>query len=140
MERRRFLLTGCKACAALAVVPSVLALESCGSTKGLALAVVNGAVSVPLSEMGDGRTMVVKAKGLSDDVLLVKQDDGSYSALSLKCPHKGGPVKPQGNELVCGWHSSNFDMMGKVQKGPAKTDLTSYPVQVDGGTATIQVG
>jgi nitrite reductase/ring-hydroxylating ferredoxin subunit len=138
MQRRDFLRSACQACAAMALVPiAATTLESCSSTGKLA--VENGLVNVPLSALGSQGRTVLKVNGLSDKVLLEKRPDGTYTALVLNCPHKNGPVKEKGGELVCSWHGSTFDLNGKVTKGPAKSDLKRYPVELVGEVLQVKV-
>ena len=146
MDRRNFLLAGCKACAALAAVPALASLESCssgktaaaGSSASGALAVENGVLSIPMSSLSDGVGMV-SAKGLGDKLFISKGADGSYKALLLNCPHMGGAVKLKEDKLVCGLHGSAFDMDGQVTKGPAKQGLKTYPVEVAGDVLKVRV-
>ncbi len=137
MDRRRFLRTACQACAALAVAPAVASLESCSS--GKALAVDNGTLNIPLSDLSKSGTTVVRAQGLSARLMVVRRDDGTYTALLLNCPHKNGPVKEKGGVLTCDWHGSTFDRDGKVTKGPSKQDLKRYPVTVEGDQLRVSV-
>ncbi len=138
MDRRRFLRAACQACAALAVVPAAASLESCSG--GKSLAVSNGTLSVPLADLGKSGTTVLRAQGLDAKLMVVRRDDGSYTALLLNCPHKNGPVKEKGGVLTCDWHGSTFDRDGKVTKGPSKQDLKRYPVTVEGDMLRVSVG
>jgi nitrite reductase/ring-hydroxylating ferredoxin subunit len=140
MNRRSFLLTGCQACAALAVLPALTTLESCSSAKAVTgMVEENGKVTLPTADLGEQGRIVIKPKAVSDPVFVVKQADGTYAAFLLKCPHKGGPVKEKDGVLECEWHHSTFDQSGKVQKGPAKSDLTRYPVTEQRGKLVIQL-
>jgi len=146
MDRRDFLLAGCKACAVLAAAPAIAALESCSTSKAAAtggaspapLAVDNGVLAIPVSALPNG-SGVINAKGLADKLYISRRADGSYTALVMNCPHKGGPVKPDGDKLVCGWHGSAFDMEGKVTKGPSQQGLRTYPVEVAGDVLNVRV-
>jgi nitrite reductase/ring-hydroxylating ferredoxin subunit len=138
MDRRRFLRTACQACAALAVAPAVASLESCSS--GKSLAVDNGMLNIPLADLSKSGTTVVRAQGLGAKLMVVRRDDGSYTALLLNCPHKNGPVKEKAGVLTCDWHGSTFDRDGKVTKGPSKQDLKRYPVTVEGDQLRVAVG
>jgi nitrite reductase/ring-hydroxylating ferredoxin subunit len=138
MDRRRFLRTACQACAALAVAPAVASLESCNS--GKALAVADGILKIPLTDLGTSGTAVVRAQGLGAKLMVVRRDDGSYTALLLNCPHKNGPVKEKSGVLTCDWHGSTFDRDGKVTKGPSKQGLKHYPVTVEGDQLRVVVG
>ena len=64
--------------------------------------------------------------------MVIKNTDGTYEAIGLKCPHKGGPVKMKGGQLVCSWHGSAFDTTGHVIKGPSKDDLPRYKTELLG--------
>lgn len=140
MDRRSFLLTGCQACAALAVLPALATLESCSSTKAATgMVEENGKVTLPLADLGEQSRTIIKPKAVSDPVLVAKQADGGYAAFLLRCPHKGGPLKDKGEVFECDWHHSTFDLSGKVQKGPAKSDLTRYPVTEENGKLVIQL-
>jgi nitrite reductase/ring-hydroxylating ferredoxin subunit len=120
----------------MALIPAITSLESCATAKGT---LANGTLTVPLDKLAD-RTTIVKASGLADKLLLVKRTDGSYNALVMNCPHKNGPVKEDGEQLVCDWHGSRFDLEGAVLKGPSKQNLKSYPATVSGDTVQIMVG
>lgn len=140
MDRRSFLLTGCQACVAMAALPALAALEGCSSAKAATgMVEENGKAMLPLGDLGtDGRT-IIKPKAVSDPVLIAKQADGSYTALLLRCPHKGGPLKDKGAVLECDWHHSTFDLGGKHLSGPSKSDLTRYPVTEENGRLVIQL-
>jgi len=138
MDRRTFIRSACQACAALAVVPAVATLEGCASGKGLA--VNNGALNIPLSDLNKNGTTFLKAQGLSAKLMVVRRADGTYNALLLNCPHKNGPVKEKAGVLTCDWHGSTFDGDGKVTKGPSKQDLKSYPATVEGDMLRVNVG
>lgn len=138
MERRQFLLRSCQACAALAFIPAVT-LTGCASFKGLSLAADNGMVQIPLAQLDPSGKTMVKAKGAPEKFIVVKQPDGSYEAIELNCTHKGGPVSEKNGQLVCSLHGSTFDIAGHVVKGPAKTDLKRYGVEVVADVLQVKV-
>lgn len=139
MNRRDFLLNTCKACAAMALVPAAAALEGCAAS-GKALAVKDGLIEVPMDALGSSGTAIVKAEGIGNKLMLVRRADGSYIALELNCPHKNGPLKQQGGNLVCQWHGSTFDLDGNLLKGPSKTGLKTHPVEAVGNVLRVKVG
>ena len=64
--------------------------------------------------------------GAGDDVYQLQGED---KAISLTCTHQGCTVKPQANgEFICPCHGALYDQEGKVLRGPAKRDLTSFSV------------
>lgn len=138
MDRRSFLRSSCQACAALALVPVAASLQGCASGVKM-LTVENGVLTVPKDTLGTGSTAVVSGQGLANKLLIVKRADGTYTALELLCPHKGGPVKESGAGLECDWHHSRFDLEGKVLGGPAKADPKTYPVEADGKMLRVRV-
>ncbi|MBK7944577.1 MAG: Rieske (2Fe-2S) protein [Flavobacteriales bacterium] len=129
MNRRDFLHHACQACAALAVIPIAASLEGC-ATSAKAFAVKDGVLELTTDELDKSGRTVVKADGLANKLIIVKRADGNYTALELNCPHKNGPLKEKGGMLECEWHGSTFDFDGQVTKGPSKSGLKSYPVEV----------
>ena len=142
MDRRKFILDSCRACAALAAVPAIAALESCGGAKTLAIEPAAGSniIDVPLSQFGSATYTVVKSKKVGDDLIIAKQPDGSYKALVKRCTHKGGPVNVDGADLKCSWHGSRFSMSGTVVNGPAAAPLKSYPATLEGDVVKVDLG
>ncbi len=135
-------------CGSVAVgAVAVTSLESCKTTEAAAgsgaapegLQVVNNQIRIPASEMASSRLKTFKVKGLSKELLLVKNGEKEYSAFLMRCPHAGGTVKADANDLVCALHGSRFDLSGKVTKGPSKEGLPVYPVKVDGTDLLISV-
>jgi nitrite reductase/ring-hydroxylating ferredoxin subunit len=140
MDRRSFLLTGCQACVAMAALPALAALEGCSTAKAATgMVEENGTATLPLSELGTTERLVIKPKAVSDPVLIAKQADGSYVALLLRCPHKGGPLNDKGDVLECDWHHSTFDLGGKHLSGPSKGDLTRFPVREENGKLVVKL-
>ena len=141
MERRDFLFNSCRACLGLMAIPAIASLESCATTKAAASAMTeeNGMITLPAAELAGKNTVLLHPKSVSDPLLVVKQADGSYKALLMHCPHKGGPVQEVGDQLKCDWHGSTFDHQGNVTGGPAKSGLTSYPVEVAGDKLHIHI-
>ena len=115
MDRRSFLLTGCQACVALAAIPALTALEGCSTAKAATgMVEENGKAIVPMTDLGTEGRAIIKPKAVSDPVLIAKQADGTYTAVLLVCPHKGGPLNEKNGVLECDWHHSTFDLAGKV--------------------------
>lgn len=147
-NRRDFLGKACSACGAVFLSGAAVAvLESCSSTKEASSAVAkpagyviaNGILKIPVADLGGAASKVISAKGASKDIYIVKNADGSYKALLLKCPHMGGSVFEENQMLKCGLHGSTFDMSGKVTKGPAKDNLPVYKAEVSGTDLLVHV-
>ena len=140
MDRRSFLSTGCRACAALATLPLIATLDSCSSAKAIGATVANNVLRIPLTALGSGSTTLIDTKDLADPILIVREGTDAYHALVLRCPHKGGPVKDSGAELKCSWHGSTFDLNGTVTKGPSKEGLRKLPAEVAGTSLQVPLG
>ena len=122
----------------MALIPVAATLEGCAST-AKALTVTDGVLNVPLDALGNGNSTVVRANGLANKLMVSKRSDGSYTALEVNGPHKGGPIKEKEGQLVCGWHGSAFDLEGKLLKGPSKSGLKTYPVDADGSMLRVRL-
>ncbi len=73
-------------------------------------------------------------KVINSSVIVAKDQNGNYVALSAICTHQQCTVEFQGfsNEFVCPCHQSHFDTNGGVTMGPATAPLTQYNVQLSG--------
>ncbi|MFZ1688671.1 MAG: Rieske (2Fe-2S) protein [Flavobacteriales bacterium] len=142
MDRRKFILDSCRACAALAAIPAIATLEGCGGAKALMLEPPEGSntLDVPTSNFAKSSYVVVKTKKVGDDLLVAKQPDGSYKALVKRCTHKGGPLSVDGSDLKCSWHGSRFSMSGAVVNGPAAAPLKTYPATLEGEVVKVDLG
>jgi nitrite reductase/ring-hydroxylating ferredoxin subunit len=86
------------------------------------------------AELGEGQHRRVNADGAPVLVALV---DGQVWALANTCSHAGGPLDEgyqKGDVVVCPWHSSMFRIStGERLDGPAATNATAFPVEVEDG-------
>lgn len=115
------------------------AVAAANGAKPTAITMVNGEVSIPVSDFKELNARVIDvAKG--PKLLVTKNADGTYSALEYKCPHAGGPLENRDGELVCPWHDSRFTLDGTLKQGPAKTGLTKYPTTINGDVILVKVG
>ncbi len=69
---------------------------------------------------------------LDKPAVLVRLPDGNYESLSAKCTHLGCTVAFGKSEelFYCNCHGSQFDINGKVIKGPALLPLQQYSVSI----------
>ena len=63
-------------------------------------------------------------------IILGRDAQGLY-AMTIRCPHQGCYVIPQGSGLVCPCHGSLFDSNGNVLQGPANSPLVHFAVSAD---------
>jgi Rieske Fe-S protein len=91
-------------------------------------------------KMGEKNAVLVRASGLADAIVLLRDDKGIFSALNARCTHLGCEVRPGGKFLTCPCHQSTFDLQGKVMRGPAQKSLATYPVELRGDKIEIVIG
>lgn len=87
---------------------------------------------LPLAEAEGKTSFTVRTRRFSEPLLLARQEEGTWLAIRLYCPHKGCTVVQREERLVCPCHGSQFTMTGQLLKGPAKQPLTTLPVTVAG--------
>jgi nitrite reductase/ring-hydroxylating ferredoxin subunit len=89
-------------------------------------------------EPGDGKT--VEVEGVS---LALFNVDGTYFAIANACTHVGGSLGEgalMGKEVTCPLHGAQFDVAsGKVLGGPARSDVKSFSVSVEGDDVMVEV-
>jgi Rieske Fe-S protein len=81
-----------------------------------------------------------RSVAFNGDVIVVNQGDQT-TAYSSHCTHLGCKIdKMEGNHFVCPCHGSQYDLNGKVQKGPAFRNLEVLPstISEDGNTIIIE--
>jgi Rieske Fe-S protein len=80
---------------------------------------------------GDGETLVIATPGLDGaPILVVRESAGRFHALSMQCTHEGCPVRPPVNGVItCPCHGSQYDLQGRVRRGPAQLPLARYAVE-----------
>lgn len=146
MERREFLnWVGTGAIASFLPV----AIAACGSSPDTSSQAP--ATDTATADAGDGRINMGTAADLdsqgflyskADDIMVVKNEDGSLSALNSKCTHQQCPVEWDSDaaNLFCACHGSVFSTDGSVITGPASTPLASYASVVEeGGNILVSV-
>lgn len=136
LSRRNFIrqatvLGACSCClGALSVI------ESCTTTSGIAAtekAIVEtpGQISILKSAVAGQSYLKLSSSKFKEPIFLNTNADGSYTAVLMRCTHKGCGLGAQQGVFVCPCHGSEFDLDGHVLKGPAKTDLQSFEVAAD---------
>ena len=144
MKRSEFLKLSCTGCllTAAGLVSASSLLSSCSPAVGGKMArlpVTGGKMEVPLAQLEGKEVNILRGKGLDYDVAVHREGDGSYKALLLRCTHFENPVVPQGKVYHCNAHGSEFDLNGKVKKGPASAPLQQLPCTVTASSLIITV-
>jgi nitrite reductase/ring-hydroxylating ferredoxin subunit len=131
-NRRDFIKQSCSLCAGVIGLGIVAAeLESCKTTGGLNISVTQTQITFPITAFGEQKNYLVKDYRLPYDVLVVKKPDGTYTALQMRCTHRGTLLRLTPDKIVCDKHGSEFDFNGNVLHEPAPLPLTKYPCTVE---------
>lgn len=91
--------------------------------------------------VGPASLLDKNGKVLTDKVLIVRNTaTKKLVAVAPACTHKGCIMdwNQSKQRFVCPCHGAEFDAMGKVQQGPAQTNLTTYEVKVENNAYQIK--
>jgi nitrite reductase/ring-hydroxylating ferredoxin subunit len=91
---------------------------------------------------GSAKYSVQYADGRKVKLMLLHPDPQWILALENRCTHGKREInyRPDENRLVCSsFGRSGYDLEGHVQKGPAKSDLKSYPVRLSGSIVEVDL-
>jgi nitrite reductase/ring-hydroxylating ferredoxin subunit len=92
------------------------------------------------SQIPENGVIGVQAQGKA---LALVRVAGNIYALDDRCPHEAAPLSDgqiEGNEIVCPWHSSRFDVKtGRVTMDPAMEDIATYKVRVVGDAVEVEL-
>ena len=103
-------------------------LEGCASIKYVNYSSTSGMLLVDITEIGEEDFVVLSGDEMEHPIFLFRDEQGSFSAVSMECTHKGCDVSPKGSKLVCPCHGGEFKHSGELLKGPAEEDLATYEV------------
>ena len=90
---------------------------------------------------GDQQSLVTTENGPDGaPILVVRDGPRAFRALSMPCTHEGCPLNPPARGTIsCPCHGSQFDLSGKVLKGPAVYPLGQYATRFDRETNRLTV-
>lgn len=88
---------------------------------------------------GDSPGVILTVPGQRETVILMRDEQGGYMALSGRCTHKGCQVQPGERELKCPCHGSVFGLDGKPTQGPARDPLPVYEATLSQGVISVAV-
>jgi cytochrome b6-f complex iron-sulfur subunit len=81
-----------------------------------------------------------KVVSFFDNFIVVNQNE-TTTVLSTRCSHLGCKINELENgKLVCPCHGSEYDLSGKVVKGPAFKNLEVIPSKVISNGESIEIG
>jgi len=91
-----------------------------------------------LDEIAEGELMAVEVDG---EPICLARVYGEICAFTDNCTHISGPLNEgelEGEVLTCPWHGAQFNVRtGKVLRGPARQDIQTYPVKIEGKSIFI---
>ncbi|PWU04598.1 MAG: hypothetical protein C5B52_01160 [Bacteroidetes bacterium] len=133
MERREFIIEGCRICLLTAAVAGISGLSSCGpSYPVFKTEMVDNKLQVPLSLFDKNALQVISPRKFQYEIAVQKNSDDTYKALLLRCTHQSNQLIPTGKGYLCSLHGSTFDKEGNVTKGPAELKLKELKTEVSG--------
>lgn len=93
-----------------------------------------------IDDLDDGELMAVE---VDDEPVCLAKVDGAVYAFTDNCTHISGPLNEgelDGEVLTCPWHGAQFNVRtGKVLRGPARQDIQTYPVRVEGNSILVSL-
>jgi nitrite reductase/ring-hydroxylating ferredoxin subunit/uncharacterized membrane protein len=93
----------------------------------------------PEAALEEGGTLRAEVAGT---VVALIKSGGKIFAVQEFCTHRCGPLSEgciRNGQVQCPWHNSRFDLAsGTVLHGPAKIDLKTFAVRVEGGMIHVR--
>jgi Rieske Fe-S protein len=133
MDRRGFL-TQSVALAAMAVLAGACSSSPFGVNFNQPVT-VKLADYPALSQVGG----VARLNDTNVPIALANLGNDSYAALSLICPHQGGPISWRGDAFVCALHGATFADDGHWIGGQPTGHMHEYSTSYDATAGTVTV-
>lgn len=114
-------------------------LASCATLPVYQTAINNKQVIVPASLFDKASLQIIQPKDLYYNIALKKENDGTYTALLLRCTHADNQLQTTGDGFKCSLHGSAFNQEGQVTMGPAEKPLHKYPTAINNGQIIIHL-
>jgi nitrite reductase/ring-hydroxylating ferredoxin subunit len=93
-----------------------------------------------LNDLDEGELLGLEVDG---ELICLAKVNGHIYAFTDNCTHISGPLNEgelNGDILTCPWHGAQFNVCtGKVLRGPARQNLLTYPVRVEGESILISL-
>jgi cytochrome b6-f complex iron-sulfur subunit len=132
IDRRRFLrqveiLAGGVVCGALPLLAGGCAARA----RYVAPTIRGDRLAVPAARVAKAGGVFVEDPGSDLPIYLRRASDGSYTAVSTRCGHRGCQVEPTAEKFVCPCHGSEYTFAGEILHGPTERPLVRYQVTAD---------
>ena len=135
MNREEFIKVCGFSCAGF--ITSSLLLQGCTGIKYLNADINGDFMEIPMNAFKDESNsdfrdyLVVENDRLSYPIAVFRHSSIMYTALLMRCTHKGTELRVFGDVLECPAHGSEFNQNGSVQNGPANNELRAFPVLIE---------
>ncbi|HLG94645.1 MAG TPA: Rieske (2Fe-2S) protein [candidate division Zixibacteria bacterium] len=137
MSRKEFLQSAASALTAITILPVSVFLEGCAvNSQTLRVSAKENRVRLALLELPklsepEGFVKVYPF-GFAHPIVVFQNPSGEVFAISTTCTHAGCEVRKTKSKFECPCHGSQYDLTGKVVRGPAPANLTRFPVKKEG--------
>jgi len=96
--------------------------------------------AIAVDALPPGRAAEVTVDGQEIAVFNV---NGTFHALSGRCPHRGGPLGEgflDGSQVSCPWHNYTFDVTTGTNVVSPDLTVPRYEVKVENGQVYVRLG
>ena len=139
IDRRRFLaqlevLAGGVVCGALPL------LGGCAArARYVTPTILGDRLAVPAARLVAADGVLVEDPRSELPIYLRRAADGSYTAVSTRCGHRGCQVDPAAEKMVCPCHGSEYTFAGEILQGPTERPLARFRVTADADAVYIHL-
>lgn|SRR5690625_253631 len=145
MKRKEFIRSGGRMVAAM-MIPAWM-LQSCGTIhyasateeKDQLIIRKKEFQNIRKSKISERDFILVQTNRTSAPIGIHKSGEDRYTAVLLRCTHRGCELNPGGAIYTCPCHGSEFSMEGEVLEGPAEEHLQTYNITTDHENIYIQL-
>lgn len=114
-------------------------LQSCETISTFSGRVDQNSISVPLTELAEKKSLIVRSKELESDIALIQTKSGEWKALLMLCTHASNPLTFTGSGFRCNVHFSDFNLDGVPQSGPAQKPLKLLATELKSDSILIKL-
>ena len=130
-----------KRCMAVAAgIASLDVVYGCASLPFVPFTVENEALVIRKADFGPESFVLLRVVHLPAPVFVNRRASDDYTAVLLKCTHRGCEVQPAGGRLECPCHGSRYTRAGQVIRGPAPENLQAFQVHDSDQYVHIEIG
>lgn len=138
--RRSFLQRCGRLAVAAGCVPAAALVGGCAAVPRVTPTREGRFARVPLDAFEGASGVLVDVPGGGPPIYLHRHSARSFSAVLLRCTHRGCVVEPVGSRLACPCHGSEFEPDGALVSGPADRPLRRYPASLAEDHVSIDLG